>query len=321
MRVRPYRPGDRDEVIGLLTSHRRSRRHGPDRETRLAMWDWQFHRHPFRWQDEPLIWVCEERGEIIGSRGGIPARIRIQGTVHTAFWGIDLMTHPDHRRRGVATAILRWCEEAHPLTFSTNMSDTVFRLEAGLGWIAAELPVVYRLRREDSSRPAEGKARSLGITELDDVPGEVDDLWARASRDHPAIFLRTAAFLRYRYLEHPLHRYVLLGAIDPDGLAGYLVFRTAGKLGFLVDCLALEDAEVLGALVDEALRRMGRAGVREVECWTTWSLFRQVLLGFGFKPGPEMVKFVCRAPEGLLPSGSPDRVFFLSRGDSDTDYW
>lgn len=89
--VRPYRPGDEEQIVPLL---------------QLVFNGWQ-DLNFFRWKyfDNPLkrniICVALSNGRIIGFTASIFKRIKIGDKVFLSTYGTDAAVHPDFRRRGV----------------------------------------------------------------------------------------------------------------------------------------------------------------------------------------------------------------------------
>jgi hypothetical protein len=92
---------------------------------------------------------------------------------------------------------------------------------------------------------------------------EVDELEEELARDEPQRFARSAAHLRWSYLDHPAPLR-LLAARRAGRLRGYLAYRTVEDALEVVDLQGAPRAEVAPSLLGELIRtaqREGRSGV------------------------------------------------------------
>jgi GNAT superfamily N-acetyltransferase len=71
-----------------------------------AWFDWKYVDIPYA--DHVPIIVAEKDGEVGGFRPVLPLPIRIGDRTVTALQLVDLMVHPDHRRKGVMTVLSEW---------------------------------------------------------------------------------------------------------------------------------------------------------------------------------------------------------------------
>lgn len=113
---------------------------------------------------------------------------------------------------------------------------------------------------------------------------EADLLYASCATHWNASAIRDAAFLNWRFAEHPRHRYRLLGVQSGQTLRGYAVLRRCDELGprqeLLLDWLVLPgDEEAAENLLAAALAgaRANGAGVLVAAFpeWSPWSLWFQ----------------------------------------------
>ncbi len=91
-RIRPYEPRDRDGFLSLYESVWGAAK-GPE------WFDWRFGSNPYR--DGVQMIVAEQDGQLIGADPILPFRLRIGSRTVDAYQPVDMMVHPDHRRRGV----------------------------------------------------------------------------------------------------------------------------------------------------------------------------------------------------------------------------
>jgi hypothetical protein len=111
------------------------------------------------------------------------------------------------------------------------------------------------------------------VREVSDVDPRFDELWRAARNEFKVGFVRDAAYLNWRYVQHPLWRYKILIAEENGLLLGFMVLRVKDyegrQKGHIVDFLARPDrlAPVTAALLRESLRWFRRQRVPSVSCW------------------------------------------------------
>jgi len=132
-------------------------------------------------------------------------------------------------------------------------------LRFGLGVGAGALAV----RAAATRGRAAGAVRAVDLGSAADA-ALIDALWHRVAAVRDAGLLRDAAALRWRYGQHPLYRYRMLGWQDGDRMDALVI--TAQRHLFGMDCLLVVDALIdpgrpaaAARLVGDAIRASGAA--------------------------------------------------------------
>lgn len=162
--LRPYEVGDRTAVLDLYETV-----FGRERDERWFRW--KFEANPF--VDRVPIVVAERRGRLVGCRAFFPLEMRVDGRDRLAFQPCDTMVHPDHRRRGLFTAMNRLAVERYRdggPTFYFNFPNAKSRGgNLALGWEpVGDVAMYYRpqdpvaalgeLVSDDDRRESPGRA-------------------------------------------------------------------------------------------------------------------------------------------------------------------
>lgn len=86
----------------------------------------------------PGILLAVSGGQVIGQLGMIPGSARIGGEERSIQWIGNLMVDPDHRRRGVSTAIFESALNRPTITLGTDPSPSASATMATLGFTRAD---------------------------------------------------------------------------------------------------------------------------------------------------------------------------------------
>jgi hypothetical protein len=203
---------------------------------------------------------------------------------------LDSMVHPEHRSGlknpglfvQVGSAYIETYGGPRDLAFIGWPNPQARRIgKAFLGYRAVHTQSMLGLEL-DPGAPVDEPTGIERFTEFDE---RVAELWKRCAIAWGACVRRDAAFLNWRFRDHPLARYEMLGVRDSDGeLAGYAVARRADwptKGGYVIaDWLVRPDAPevaelLIRALEGEARRRSAPGLVALFPEWSPWFDFFQ----------------------------------------------
>lgn len=140
--VRPYEPDDREDFLALY---------------RLVFgdasdewFDWKYADNPFL--DRVPVTVAEADGEVVGAKPTFALRYSTPGGESIALQSSDVMVHPDHRRRGLFSRMIRLLldrygdrDEVSLFFLFPNEMTLAGSLKAG--WEVVEsVPTYYRIQ-------------------------------------------------------------------------------------------------------------------------------------------------------------------------------
>jgi hypothetical protein len=299
--------------------------------------------------------------------GNTPVRLKIGDQVVVAAQAVDAMVAPEARRRGLFVTLARETyrqmdEAGVALTYAFPNPVSLVAFVERLGWApVGEVPRYVRVLDAQGAARAAGRvgpagwlyARWLGAlsrpglrreaalasglpVRVVETPDErFDGLWAEASRSFPIAVVRDAAYLRWRYVEHPAAPYLVLAAERGGRLAGFAVLssrdaRRAGVVALTELLVAPGDREAGLALLAECVRRARQAGGAQLQCWLLphHAFYRELLerSGLVFRPAryaPGLIRYTTPHIIRAHPAGSlsPDPAlaenWYLSAGDYD----
>lgn len=264
--IRPYRPGDEEEILRSFNDVFKI-----DRP--MSTWQWQFAQNP----EGIYCYVADSDGRIVSQYAGIPRRTRYGADEGCFLEIVDSFTHPDYRRglkkRGLfARAWEAFVERfGHPdrnALFYGLPNETAFRLGRRILTYepVCELPILGK--DLGSAGPAFHEelgdgARAATVGRFTD---EVNALWEHASRWHDVINVRDSRYLNWRYSARHDVPYEL---VEFREASGHLFAVAALRHGWLSEaqsalCELLVDRE--HPLIPAAMRhvelRARRSGAR-----------------------------------------------------------
>jgi GNAT superfamily N-acetyltransferase len=277
------RDGDEKDLEGILSL--RKIVFGEMERDKLdpRFWKWEFMEGP---DGKAFIYIVEEGGRVIGHFADVPRRFSVNGEVVLGTQSLDLMVHPDYRRRGFFEEMGRYAirrvkaENGFFLTAFPIRKETVHGL-VKIGWErVVELPVlVYPIRfqgivdrylhfrplslflggitrffhflffqHQIRSKETEG----IEVDQVDQLDDGFDQFWKRVFSLCSIMGVRDRSFLNWRYFQNPARTYTIYRAMKKAEMSGYLILRKVDLLDFnsaaIVDLLAF-DKETLKALV------------------------------------------------------------------------
>lgn len=291
--TRAFRDGDEEAILELFA---RSFPHAPrSRES----FDWKYRGNPFG--NRRISVTFDGEGKLVGHYAGYPVPF-VDGEERFVANQIgDTMTAPDvrHVGRGPSSILGRtaahfyseFCEGQVAYNYGFNVANIQ---KFSVRFLRSDVvePVPYRVRdlERDPLRPltrAERWARGFRLEEVRTVSAEWDELFDRVSRDFGFLIRRDSAYVRWRYLECPDVRYIVIAVRQWKRLAGWSVFRV--RDGVLLWGDALFDYRVHDA-ASVMLRHVAPVlGARRIAGWfparPRW--FDRVLRDLKLDPAPD----------------------------------
>lgn len=226
--------------------------------------------------------MTKNEAMVTGHSAAVPLRFKIGATNMMGSLGVNAITHPDYRGRGIFILlyeeIFKLCardENQFMFGFANTSSHKGCLRHLGFReigqfplWIRPfDLRLIIRAQKSKQGRLWRAAARAanpflnpglsiLGrrrkgpapdIEKISEIGPEFDDFWERVKDDYTNILIRDRKFLDWRFVRHPTRRYEIFTARRGGKLQGYL----AGKLmsieglrwGMIVDLLASASAE------------------------------------------------------------------------------
>lgn len=358
-RVRPDEVGELCDFFQQAYADQSLAESFRDRSLVERRWRWLYERSPVPMEGGPPAWVCRHRNRIVGHLGLLPAEAVVGGRPTPVAWARDLIVAAEARSLGVGALLVLAAREAAgcPLLVA-GMNEQSASLFHRLGFRdAGTLPVYVRLyesarvldtlpwsplhrrligaairARQSVGRLAGFVGRGndgVEVVLLDRFDERFNRWWADIEPRLPCVIRRTADTMRWRYEEHPTHRYQMLMARTGTEVRGVAVLRLGRSrglpAGFITEVLTRPaDHAAVDALIAEAERRLtGTPGDRPafIRCTVRQPAVERQLARSGFLRAPSPIRWMMSAGgEGRGGAGveAPER-WVLNGGDSDLD--
>jgi hypothetical protein len=290
LEIRAWEPRERDVPEAFPERSARAALFAPRGE---AEWDWAFRRNPAGTR----LFLARRGGRVVARYGALPVRTRMLGETRVFAHVLDALHGDDAALLATARAFLaaHGGPEGDLLHYGwPDGRDFAFgqrHLEHEL------LRTTALLVREPGPGPIEPAAPASALARFGPA---ADVLYACCATHWHASALRDAAFLNWRFADHPWRRYRAFGVQTEGTLRGYAVYRPGPelhpRLALVMDWLVLpgddEAAEaLLGALLARA-RADGLALAGSFPEWSPWSLHFQER---GFRHHPSEHRLVVRS--------------------------
>jgi hypothetical protein len=293
---------------------------------------------------------------VLASLGFVPVELSVAGRIVRAAWTANWMVDPEQRRLGLGPLLLKQLMTEYDAVLSVGLERDAVELLPRMGWVdfgdlrryvlvldaaaTAQLsgsPAAPSGALESGAPEAAGSGQARLTEVLDEA---ATALWDRLQGAHGAGTRRSAAFLRWRYLQHPVFAYHVFASpadgATPNGVLVYRIEKVRDMpvwVGRIVELVA--EPEAVTGLLTAAVAHARAANVALVDFFCASSRFDGALAAAGFLPGqraevkdvPLLFQPVNRARTGIrfmgylskLPAGSAGLDWYVTKGDGDQD--
>jgi hypothetical protein len=301
-----------------------------------AAFDWEYFRHPR--SQEIRVFVVELERELVAATTRLPATFRLEGEDRPAFFNIDSMVHPDHRRKGRMRDLYQFARSNLPASsigFSKGSSSQIYPLLLSIGhqeilpnthlvsYPSATRWLMSRLRLRSSSQQAPVRAPP-GFEDFQPIErfgADFDAFFQRVFGNYSGIFVRDAAHMNWRYLDIPHRRYLVFQRIVEGRTSAVVILAVHGEQAQIVDVLwDPEQSENLERCVRFAQACFDEHQVVRVACFATHPGLRDVLGRSGFLDRGETPRFSAYVPAAARPAFAQMANLHVVDGDGDTEF-
>lgn len=312
--------------------------------------DWLYRQSP---HGHARAWLAvdENNGETVGAAALFPRRMHAKGIEIAGCVLGDFCMHPSYRSLGPALQLQRAClmeleSGAWELGYdfpSAGMAAVYRRLgveprEQIVRW-AKPLRVDRRIAQRIRMRLLARGLSAVGnhLLELQDsklvrrmqwtislhegaCQEEFSVLAREVSAGYGLCVERTAKYLNWRYLAHPIRHHQILTARQNGSLSGYLVFTQSGLDARIVELFGIPQEEMLKSLVAGAAKLLRERGVMTLSAPMGVSHpWVPLLRSLGFRPRESTPVILLRTARFRAAAEAiPGRGWLLMDGDRDS---
>lgn len=333
---------DRPLITDLLTRNLSPNAGGP-------RFDWLYLQNP---HGSARAWVVieESTGKGIGAAAAFPRRLSIDGSTCLGYVLGDFCIDQQYRSLGLALQLQRACVQHIGATsctlgydFPSDRMMAIYRRmqiaprDQMVRW-SKPLRVDRKLRELVKSVRLAGNL-AVPINKLlawkdhafmsncgwsiaehkGDCDEEFTELTCAVRSDYGICVERSAQYLNWRYLRHPVVRHELLTARCENALMGYVVFSQTGEDAKIVDLFGVGDATMWTALVAQVVARLHARGVVTVSApalaTNPWA---RLLKKWGFHQRERSPIVIYVSEKMNLPSKDLTFPWFLTDGDRES---
>lgn len=343
-RIRTADPVADRELLTDLLSHNLS----PDAGGRR--FDWLYLENP---HGPARAWVAVEEGtgRGLGVASAFPRRLLVGESVRPGYVLGDFCVDPQHRSMGLALQLQRACLDqivSAPLAIAYDFpSDRMMAIYRRLkispaGQIVRWAKPLRADRKIGTLLNSPALARAVAeplnvLLKWKDFPSFRKGGWTIAVHEgickeefttlahsvgscFGSCIERSAEYLNWRYLGHPLVHYEFLTARQSGGLSGYVVFSHTGEDAKIVDLFGFSDTAMWTSLVARVVTLLRERGVVTLSLPAlATSPWAGQLKNWGFRPRESAPLVVCDASRGgTALAGKLTDPWFLMDGDRES---
>jgi GNAT superfamily N-acetyltransferase len=307
----------------------------------------------------PLRHVLMDGDIVAGTLGHMPVDFLVGGRRMAARYTHDLLVDPEYRGGGLGKVIVGYARElgdfypggmwmtgachkihqtcgfddvAELLTYTAVLDPGSFTsrrnfspLKAAVGRAGLGVKRMQALAR--ARKNLAGAHNTLAVMERMDPA--LDPVWLELAKSYDVTRVRDAAYINWKYADHPALDYQLLVATRNGTATGYLIWRAAPdghaeQRAVIVDFLvARNDARTLEELVSRVLLDASAAGIDAVAIISTQSFVVDALQKLGFVAGSSRNAWVIANWKDVMPAAWVKDLerWHMCMGDSDGDQW
>ena len=265
LEIRPHRSGDESEIVELwkeVFNKKRSVEH----------WQWRFNKCPF---GKGIVMLALDGDKIISFYSTNRMDIKVKQEIVKAVHGFDGATHPDYRKQGIFTLILKkltkdYTEEGVKFMYgypNTNSYQIHLKYFSWTGHGLIEL-WVKDLKKKDNGAGVRNNGKIQQVNVFDD---RVNQLWNRAKNNLKVGIVRNKDYLNWRYVENPSIKYHKVYYLDAnDVLSGFVVLKIHIQddtvIGHIIDILASNEI-AFNELIQYSYKFFNEKDVSLLSCW------------------------------------------------------
>lgn len=258
-------------------------------------WEWKF-------KSSRILIATNDNDDVISLRPTVLLKLKFNDQEITAGMNVDVMTHPDYRRLGIFSDLVKnsfqMLKEAEvPIVYTFPNQFSFPGYIKRIKWShTASIPLLVRVIKPENiiksyfknstlinilnpiattfnniifDRSYNLKNNDISVSQIPFFGKEFDILWYDLSKTFKISVIRDSHYLNWRYTERPGYDYKIFSATNNGALKGYMVLRNDEmfglNLGLIVDLIA-ENDETCYCLINKAIEMFKKSEMDIVGC-------------------------------------------------------
>jgi hypothetical protein len=262
MDLRALDPSSDDELDAALALFKKVYR----TEMSKAFYRWRFLANPF---GPPMVSLLWDGATLVGHYAVSPMKSLVGDRIVASAQSMTTMTHPDYRNRGVFSTLAedlyaRMAGLGVGMVWGFPNTQSHYGFVHRLGWRDIGLIATMTRGVDDCPEDAPRLVR-LGV-----VDERISEIFSRSLDGRIFPSCRDAAYLRWRYLDHPVGGYTIFGLGDaPEAVAVVKSYQysAAHKALEVVDVLYGDKPRLVGPLFAGLLVHARETGHALLRTW------------------------------------------------------
>lgn len=311
-RFAPYSAGDEEDIFELF-------RLCYQRPLSPNLWRWRFLENPCQ---QAVIQLAWDQKRLVGHYAITPVRLYIEGLELLTGLSGTTMTHPDYRGMRLFPQ-LGECTYQNMITqqmygvwgFPNTQSHRGF-IKDLLWYDIYQIPTLHFPLEPQQQLPSPQGS----LLEIETFDPRFDTLWQETHSTHPIAVVRSQAYLRWRFKQHPTQTYRIVVSFEQEKLLGYAVWKRYHNELQIVDLWPPQRADVARDLALFVLGQAQQEGCSAVSLWLNVTTpAHQALEKLGFSPQTPITYFggLFLQEEPALAGVYDYRNWHLTMSDSD----
>lgn len=307
----------------------------------------------------PLRHVLMDGDVVAGTLGHMPVDFLVGGKRIASRYTHDLLVDPEYRGGGLGKVIVGYARELGDFyPGGMWMTGACWKIHQSMGFDdVTELvtytsvldPASFTARRGFSPLKAAVGRAGLGVKRMQalarakktldaarstlsvvkQMDPALDDAWLELAKTYDVTRVRDAAYVNWKYAEHPVLDYRVIVATTGGKPSGYMIWRPAPagypeSRAVIADFLvARGDARTLEDLLSRVLIDVSDAGIDAVAAISTQAFAVNALQKLGFVAGGSRNAWVIANWKSVMPAEWVKDLerWHMCLGDSDGDQW
>ncbi len=269
MNIRKLKQGDEKQILKLdrlVETHPWNRRN-------IKNWFWKYKgNNPF---GKAIIWVAEEKKEIVATFSIIPLNYKINGETVKGSCSIAMIVHPSYQNKGLIKFVAdKLFEDAklnkikfiygYPNENAYQIHKNFFSYED----ISLQKMFYKKIKKKNNFT---SNIDSFDFIEINKFPKNINEFLSQAGKQYKVYLQRNLKFLNWRYFERPDYKYKVFVVKNNKKLLGYFVLKIYREdkiiRGHIIDCFYDKRSNIFGEIVNFCEKYFIKKKCNEMTMW------------------------------------------------------